>query len=446
MGEVSDFRLGAVRRLIAEVPDGTIRSLENVLASGGRSDRSIAMVRDMVNAEMLERRVRSAVFMPLAPHFEPPGDHAGRLSFPPQSPRLAWRAVKEAHPELVDLAMRRAVTLRPDDEAPPAFNEICLKVAEGLRRGDEGFGPLRTLLEQYKPGHAERFAQALSLAPLVRSTLPKLPIWVRTLSNEYAAGIRLAFRDCTAISEDAGPAFMEMLYGHLEEPWQVLRLISLVMDRPSDRYLASSELASFGVRLLDDIDRRIERLKRFEADRGLEGGVELAASIHTATTLIAEFDQWLAISREGPWGSRLAAQRRNLALAAEARLREVEPAVNAALPVQPSRFAARSVRGMPNLNREVEPRAIFRAQALLAFLYETRSFASHGGFGSVRTRIVEALDPRIDQYAEDLLEMLHTGGADVERIRQALEITADFLGLVRDPRAADIVRRRTAVA
>ena len=417
-----------------------------MLASGGRGDRSIAMVHDMVNAEMLERRVRSAVFFPIVPHCAPVGAHPGRMSFPPQSLRLAWRAVKEVHPELVDLAMRSAVTLRPDDEAPPEFNEICLRVAEGVRNGAGGFGPLKTLLDQHKDGHAERFAQALSLAPIVRSTLPKLPIWARTLSNEFAAAIRLAFRDSTAIRDDAGPAFMEMVYGHLEEPWQVLRLISLVMDRPSDRYLASSELASFGVRLLDDIDRRIDGLKRFESDRGLEAGVELAASIHTATILINEFDQWLAISREGPWGTRLSAQKRSLALAAEARLREVEAAVNAALPVQPTRFAARSVRGMPNLGREVEPRVVFRAQALLAFLYETRTFASYGGFGSVRTKIVEALDPRIDQYAEDLLEMLHSGEGEAERIREALEITADFLGLVRDPKAADIVRRRTAVA
>jgi hypothetical protein len=61
--------------------------------------------------------------------------------------------------------------------------------------------------------------------------------------------------------------------------------------------------------------------------------------------------------------------------------------------------------------------------------------------------VVEALDPRLDQYAEDLLEELHTGKtAPEERVRVFLEIAAEFLGLVRDPKAADFVRRRAAVA
>jgi hypothetical protein len=442
MGEFSEIRLGAVRRLIEQVPDGTIRSLEGALAGGGRNDRAISVVHDILSAEMLERRVRSAVFGPVAPHCEPNPGEVPRLTFPRDALGLAWRAVKATDPQLIERALRTAMTLRPDDEAPEAFDEICLKVAAGVRAGGEAFAPLVQVLG----GQADTFAQAMAVAPVVRSTLPKLPIWVRTLSNEYAAAIRLAFRDCTAVREDAGPVFMEMLFSHLEEPWQVLRLISLVMDKPTDRYLAASELASFGERLLADIDRRIDALKRFDPNRGLEGGVHQAASVHTATTLIDEFGQWLSINREGPWGARLAAQKRNLALAAESRLREVEPAVNAALPTQPMRFAARSVRGAPKLTHELDAPAVRKAQGLLGFLYETRTCASYGGFGALRTKVVESLDPRVDQYAEDLLEALHAGEDDPARLRGFLEVAAEFLGLIREPRAADIIRRRTAVA
>ena len=444
MGELSEIRLGAVRRLIEQVPDGTIRSLEGALAGGGREDRAIAAVHDMLSAEMLERRVRAAVFAPLARHCEPNPTAMDRLCFPSGALSLAWRGVKAVSPDLIDQAMRSAVVLRPEDEAPEAFNEICVKVAEGVRAADPAFAPLVQLLGA--PGQVDRFVQAMSIAPVVRSTLPKLPIWVRTLSNEYAAAIRLAFRDSTAVREDAGPAFMEMLFGHLDEPWQVLRLISLVMDKPTDRYLAGSELASFGERLLADIDRRIDALKRFDPNRGLEGGVEMAASVHTATTLIDEFGQWLSINREGPWGSRLASQKRNLALAAEARLREIEPAVIAALPTQPVRFAARSVRGAPKLAHDLDEAAVRKAQGLLGFLYETRTCASYGGFGALRAKVVESLDPRVDQYAEDLLELLHAGEGDLQRLRAYLEVAAEFLGLIREPRAAEIVRRRTAVA
>jgi hypothetical protein len=445
MGDFSEVRLGAVRRLIEQVPDGTIRSLEGVLAHGGRGDRAIAAVHDIINAEVMARRVRTAVFSPLVPLCERNPMPVERMSFPSASLTLAWRAVTDSRPELIDKAMRSAVHLRHDDRPPPLFDEICAVVAAGVRGADPAFAPLIKLLDGEK-GRVEKFAQALDLVPVVRATLPKLPIWVRTLSNDYAAPIRLAFRDSTAVREDAGPIFMELLFGHLEEPYQVLRLISLVMDKPSDRYLASSELASFGQRLLADIDRRIEALKSFDPSRGLEGGVDLAASVHTATILINEFDQWLAINREGPWGSRLAAQKRSLALSAEARMREVEPAVNAALPVQPMRFASRSVRGTPKMVEPLDERAVRKAAGLLGFLYETRACASYGGFGHLRAKVVESLDPRLDQYAEDLLEQLHGGAGDNERLRSYLEVAADFLGLVRDPKAADFVRRRAAVA
>jgi hypothetical protein len=446
MAQVSEVRLGAVRRLIEQVPDGTIRSLENVLASGGRGDRSIAMIHDMINAEMLERRLRSLVFDPIVPHCESNPTLVGRLSFPSNTLSLAWRGIKDMAPEMAETATRATVVAKAGDEMPPVYDAICLKVAEGLRREVVSFEPLRGALEATAPGLAERFAECMALTPLVRTIVPRLPVWVRTLSNEPAAAIRLAFRDATAVNEDAGPAFMEMLYGHLEEPWQVLRLISLVMDRPSDRYLASSELASFGQRLIDDIERRIDSVRRFDPDRGLEGGVDTAASLQQAVILMAEFEQWLAIKRDGPWGRKLAAHRRALALVAEARMREVEPAVNLALPLQQARFGARAVRGAPNLNKDIDAAAINRARALLGLVYETRSCASHGGFGSLRTKVVETLDPRIDQYAEDLLELLHAGEGDLERIRASLEVAAEFLGLVRDPSAAEIVRRRTAVA
>ena len=90
MGELSEIRLGAVRRLIEQVPDGTIRSLEGALAGGGREDRAIAAVHDMLSAEMLERRVRAAVFAPLARHCEPNPTAMDRLCFPSGALSLAW--------------------------------------------------------------------------------------------------------------------------------------------------------------------------------------------------------------------------------------------------------------------------------------------------------------------------------------------------------------------
>jgi hypothetical protein len=441
MGELSEVRLGAVRKLIEQVPDRTIRTLESVLASSG-GDRSFALVSDMINAEKLDRRLRASVFAPIAPLCEAEGHVIGRLTFPPRAIVLAWQAVKAVDPDLVEQALRDAGMLRPDDDFPPVFDEICLKVVHGLEEGDAAYAALAALLGATKA----TFTRSLSLAPLARTVLPKLPVWVRTLSNEPAAAIRLAFRDATAVDEDAGPAFMELLYGQLEEPWQVLRLISLVMDRPSDRYLASSELAVFGERLMGETDRRIELIRRFDWKRGREAGVEAAVAVQFAVTVIAEFEQWFEVARDGPWGRRLAAQKRSLALAAEARLKEADSAVGAALPVNTSRLVIRTIRGEPDLSEPPAPDALCKAEALVTFVCETRTSAGNAGFATNRAKVVDALDARIAHYADDIIDNLHSGEGDLERARAFLDAAAELLGLVRDPRAADILRRRAAIA
>jgi hypothetical protein len=439
--------MGAVRQLIEQAPDAIMRTLESALAFSARQDRSLAPVQDMIGQEILDRRTRGLIFGPLVPLCEPPRDTLPRTSFPRNSLAATWRALKIIAPQDTATAVRTFATLRGDDEFPEIFDVLCRRAAKAIRGREPAFLPLIEMLDAHGKDATRLFAHSLALVPLARRALERLPVWARTLSGEHAAAIRLAFRDAVAIGDDAGPPFMEILFGHLEEPHQVLRLISLVMDRPSDRYLAGSELASFGERLLVDIDRRIEQVRRFDPSRGLEGGVALADSITVATAIIHEFEQWLAIARQGPWGSRLASHKRALAMAVEARLREVETAVGLALPAQPVRSSNKKLRGPPKISADPDAELVVRAQGYLAFLCETRTTAGYGGFGAVRAKVVEALDPRIDQYAEDLLELLHNGeGGPVERVKAYLEITAEFLGLVRDPKAAEIIRRRTAVA
>ena len=49
--------------------------------------------------------------------------------------------------------------------------------------------------------------------------------------------------------ESPSQSYLEIVLGHLPEPQLILRLVACLTDRASDRYLASSELASFGVRM-----------------------------------------------------------------------------------------------------------------------------------------------------------------------------------------------------
>ena len=101
---------------------------------------------------------------------------------------------------------------------------------------------------------------------------------------------------------------------------------------------------------------------------------------------------------------------------------------------------------MPRTTADLDKDAVRRGYATLTFVSETRSSAAHGGFASLRAKIIEELGKQIDLYSEDLIASLHEGGDQAERLHAYIEVAADFLGLVRDPKAAEIVRRRAAVA
>ena len=63
----------------------------------------------------------------------------------------------------------------------------------------------------------------------------------------------------------------------------------------------------------------------------------------------------------------------------------------------------------------------------------------------MRAKLGEALELRLDQYVEDLLEALRADeDGEIERIQTFLEIAASLIGDLRDEKAAQIVRRRAA--
>jgi hypothetical protein len=83
----------------------------------------------------------------------------------------------------------------------------------------------------------------------------------------------------------------------------------------------------------------------------------------------------------------------------------------------------------------------------MAFFDYSRQFASQSGYGAARTKAAEKVEARLDQYIEDLLEMLRSQQVEaLERVRQYLDISAGVMVAVRGEKAGQIVRRRAAAA
>lgn len=443
MAGLSAQQMTVIRTLIETSPDKAIRSLDAALSSEPL-EGAMMEIRGLVAAEAVERRARTLVFQPFAPLCvrSPPAD--GRKTFPHQTLPLLWAALKTYAPDRASLAQAAAMTWTDESDPPDVFDRLCADAAQGLRfAAGTPFAAAAALLDQAEPGGCALFASYLDLAPLARTTMRKLPDWLARMTEERAVTVRLAFKDSTAIAPDAGPRFVEILAAQLAEPWQILRIISAVMDHPGDTYMASSELAFIGQRLLSDIERRLDDFRAFDPWNGAQAGKAAAASLSAAVGQITEFEQAVDLGKDGPWGATILKHKRALAQLAEKTLGKADEALAAALPLRSARFG--KGRGLPRYDAAPDPRAVARASGMMAFVNECRNAAPGGGYASYRGKVVEKLDDRIDHYIEDVLEHLRDEeGADHERAAEFLEVAAELMGLLRDDKAAQIVRRRAA--
>ena len=442
---LNDGKIAAVKALIDAAPDSAIRSLEAALkadASGGAA----GVVRDLVNAEAVERRAAAEVLAPLLQLCGPAPHELARLNFPPETPRRLWRALKETARSEAEHAVAAWLGRAWSETSPPVFDKLCARAAKALREGRPEFQPVAELLAAGGPEAVSRLALVLELAPLARTAVHHLPEWLNRTTGAHAAAMRLIYKDAVEHSEGAGALLLEVIFAHLSEPWLVMKIVAALMDTPNERYVAASELASFPLRLFDSADRSIEIVRNLDETAGAQAGVEAAQAVSRALSILGALESALSLQKDGPWAKRLTHQRRALAGAVESRFVEVEAALNAALPLQSSRTAAKALTGLPKLMHPPEPRMLARAAALLAFLEESRAVADGGGFGTLRTRAHEAAQSRLDQYADDLLEMRQSGvpAGEAEYIGQYLEAAAGLVAVLQGDKAATVLRRRAA--
>lgn len=445
MPRLTEHQSSVIETLFAAAPDAAVRRLEQALADEVEMGGPLAQVHALAAKEAVERKVRCAVLGPVIPLCRP--SQFGDERFPSVViPRL-WAALRASAPELV-AAAEAAGEAYEEQSRPPAdvYDELCAVAARGLRQAQPAFAEAREALAGGGEASLALFIDYLDLSPMARPAIARLPDWLGRMSEERAATARLTYKDAVAISDEAGPRLIAMLLAQLPEAWLVLRILAAVVIRPSDRYLASSELARFGDYVLDDIERRLGAFRAFDPSEGRKAGVAAAEHLHIAAQEVTEFENTLELSRDGPWGARVAKAKQTLAELAEARLGQIEKAVDQALPLLLVRFG-KGLKGLPRLSSDPDERLVRRAEGLMSFFDKSRISAATSGFGSIRAKIGEALELRLDQYVEDLLETMRTNeSADLERIHAYLEIAAGLVGDIRGEKAAQIVRRRAAAA
>jgi hypothetical protein len=444
MAALSERKIEIVRTLVEQAPDRVVGSLRQALAETG-DESALGGVKRLVEVEAADRTLRNTVLQPIAPMCVAGGDDPAVLTFPSRSLALIWRALKATEPEAIE-------KLRKDEyyeahKLADAQDQLAAAAAAGLReRAHPDYIAAAELADRGRDDGAKQLIAALEIGSVVRRTTQRMPEWLAHPGGDTTAGARLAYKDAVAIADDAGALFFRMLAAQMAQPWMVMRIISAVMDKPTERYLRDSELADFGERLLADIDASIAAIGAMNAADGAGKGRIGARLAELVVHQIMEMEGSVELPRDQGWGLRVVKQRASLAAVVEARLKEGERAVIEALPM----FAPRNQRvrhQVPRLSAPPEERWVTHATTLLAFSEQLRTTANYGGFSTARNKMIEKLGEYIDHYVESVVDLLHTDEVEDRAIAAAfLECAANFSQLLRGDKAADLIRRRAHAA
>lgn len=446
MPGLSGHKIDIVRTLVEQAPDKIVGGLQSAL-SAASGDTALADVRQLVEAEVADRRLRNAALSPVAPLFVGDGRNPNKLTFPAKALPLIWRGLKTDHPEQVAAASRIMADFRPEETPTDTLDALVKLAAEGLRnQHTRDFIAAADVLDGTRPGCTYALVACLDIGHIVRAATFRLPDWISRTTDERAAAARLAYKDAISIAEDAAPRFFEMLAAQLAEPWTIMRVVSSVMDHPGERYLSASELSVFALRLMDLIDQNLAHIAQFDLTAGTKAGVHAAEVVELITRQISEMEHGIELAAEGGWGGRVKKQKRQLAASVEGRLREVDKLMQAALPTETIKVG-RMMKPQPKLGAAPDRKARDKVIAVLTFVDGIRTSANYGGFASTRAKVLEKAAENLDLYVEDALALIregHTQNPDLAR--EHLEIAAECAALIREPRAGDIIRRRASVA
>ena len=446
MAALSERKLEIVRTLVETAPDSVVDGLREALADAS-GDTALASVRRLVEGEVRDRQLRNIVLLPIAPMCVGDGRDPLRLTFPARVLGLIWRGLKIQAPAIVRNAELALYDYRPGETSTEQFDRLVKMAAKAIRGGEQReFRSVAEICNEARPDGAATLLACLDLAGVVRGVVHRLPEWTAQTTGDATIGARLAYKDAGAISDDAGPRFFQMLAAQLQSPWMILRIISAVMEKPTERYLAETELGMFGESVLRDIEDALAAVATLDLDGGPPAAIAAARLVDEVTMQANDLETYVTLSRDHGWGAALVKHRKSLAAIVEGRFREAEKQFDLALPCGNSKIK-RHRRSAPKLDGAPDPEAVRRCETLLVFAAEVRFSSNYGGFAAARSKLLEGLGEQLDQYVEEVLELRKTGEPlSQTNARSFLAIAADFSRLVRDDKAADLVRRRTAVA
>lgn len=434
----------AVRALITSVPDTALNSLNYALGQSG--DTLFQVISELVIEEIRYRKIRDLVFEAFVPLFSARDDGIPSVVFSKVAYRELWTALLVQEPELCQealLNLNLESERRPEDAVPTVFYRLVTASARLTRDvPDQVFVRSGLTREQ-----TAELAAYLDLNRIARRALGRMPDWLGRIDAERSAALRVLFKDACDLHPSSGKRLLELMFCHLKDPLQIMKLVVTVSDRASERFLIDSELADFGTRLLDYCEASLKPLEKRDSELHKGDTRKACEQITRMSGLLSGFDQYVELSKDGPWGKAVGDMRKRLSGLVEGRLKGVESAIHAALPTTSTRLTAKVRKSVPKINGLPDPEKQISALSMAAFLKETRSLAANNGFGSLHSSIHREQKEWLREYADELVSHINSGDIKDEEAGKAhLEVAADILDAMDETTEAALVRRRAAAA
>lgn len=444
MGSISESRLHLVKGLIRTLPTASLRSLE--LALGLTRESPLVEVRELIVHELEYRHVKEAVFAPFLPLFQRREDNINGVEFETWILDNIWSSLEARESEIYQQARYALRVWRDEDPVPVPFFRLVSAAANLCREHPEDI--MRAKPRKDDAAEIAEFANYLDMHRILRTALARLPDFMGRIDAEKAAALRLMFRDACALNEESGYRFLEVLFANLQDGSQIIKFVATVSDRPNDRFLASSELADFGERILDIIDERLQDLKSLLGARNRGGDDDLgSAGARVAACLgqLQSFEHYIELSRDGPWGKRVADAHKIIAELVEGQLKAAERTLGDALPMKSERIYGRMKREVPRYEQPAKPELIARAKCVLAFVRDIRSTASSGGYASLHAKTMQGLEAAMDVYFEELLNLANgEDPVEADKAMAAFETVTDLMETLCGEEKSQVSRRRIA--
>ncbi len=443
MAVIAEKRMNMLKGLVRTLPQASLRSLE--MALGLTNDVKMVEVRDLIIAEIEFRHVREAVFAPYMPLLQSRDDGLAGVKFEPWIVNALWVALEKSEPDLYAQAQFVLRSLRVEDPTPVVFfrlvtaaAHICHSAPETILRHGASDGDRVAVTE---------FAHYLDLHRLARQVLARLSDFMGRIDADKAAALRVLFNDASDLDIKGGTRFLEIIFANLDDGSQIIKFVATVSDRPNDRFLAMSELADFGTRILDRIEADLAGLKSFMGGKG-KACEDLDAAgdrVSQCLTQLQAFGHYVELAREGPWGKRVTEAQKAIAELVEHQLKSAEKALEGVMPMRTERVYGRVKKEVPDYARIPSDEILTRARGALVFIRKVRHIAMAGGFASLQARTAEACELTLDAYFTELLALANGDEPfDAEQLLGGFERITDLMEALCGEEKAQVARRRVA--